>query len=325
MIGYFVRRFLHAPFILLAVNILTFMMFFYVVKPDDIARAQLGMKHVTPVAIAQWKQAHGYDAPLFWNPERTGRAHITQTLFYQKTVPLLHFDLGENLNGYPIADEIHERMGPSLMIAVPSLFLGLLTYLSVAFVMLVFQRTRVFRIAMMSCVILMSISGMFYIVFGQFVMSLWLKWFPLSGFYEGGMAWHFVSLPILISVVSGLGASVRWYHTMLVEAYHQPFILTAKAKGLGYFSILRRHVLPNAMIPIATQLVAVIPLLFMGSLLLESFFGIPGLGSYTIDAIAHQDFEIIRVMVFIGACAYLIGLWCTDIAYLWLDPRVRLS
>ena len=87
--------------------------------------------------------------------------------------------------------------------------------------------------------------------------------------------------------------------------------------------VLFRHVLQNAMIPILTGVVVVIPTLFMGALVMESFFGIPGLGSYTIDAIQSQDFAIVRAMVFLGSVLYIAGLILTDISYTMVDPRVR--
>jgi peptide/nickel transport system permease protein len=103
------------------------------------------------------------------------------------------------------------------------------------------------------------------------------------------------------------------------------YVRTARAKGLAESVVLFRHVLKNAMIPILTGVVVVIPLLFMGSLLSESFFGIPGLGSYTIDAIQAQDFAVVRSMVFIGSVLYILGLLLTDLSYTLVDPRIKLQ
>lgn len=100
---------------------------------------------------------------------------------------------------------------------------------------------------------------------------------------------------------------------------------TARAKGLSEGIVLFKHVLKNAMIPILTGIVVIIPSLFMGSLVLESFFGVPGLGSYIIDAIQQQDFAIVRAMVFLGSILYIVGLVLTDFSYVIVDPRVRLS
>ena len=146
---------------------------------------------------------------------------------------------------------------------------------------------------------------------------------PISGFAAGLDAWKFVILPVAIGVISGIGSSARWYRTIFLEEIGKDYVRTARAKGLSELTVLFRHVLRNAMIPILTGVVVVIPLLFMGSLLTESFFGIPGLGSYTIDAINAQDFAVVRAMVFIGSVLYIVGLVLTDISYTFVDPRVR--
>ena len=169
----------------------------------------------------------------------------------------------------------------------------------------------------------MSISGLFYIIGGQYLVSKLWRLVPISGFAAGVDAWKFVILPVAIGVVSGIGSSSRWYRTIFLEEIGKDYVRTARAKGLSELTVLFRHVLRNAMIPILTGVVVVIPLLFMGSLLTESFFGIPGLGSYTIDAINAQDFAVVRAMVFIGSVLYIVGLVLTDLSYTLVDPRVR--
>ena len=148
-------------------------------------------------------------------------------------------------------------------------------------------------------------------------------WFPVSGYQSGFESWRFVMLPVLIGVVAGLGSGVRWYRSIFLEEINKPYVNTARAKGLSEQQVLFKHVLKNAMIPILTGVVVVIPSLFMGSLIMESFFSIPGLGSYTIDAINSQDFAIVRAMVFLGSILYIVGLLLTDISYTWADPRVK--
>jgi len=134
-----------------------------------------------------------------------------------------------------------------------------------------------------------------------------------------------VILPVIIGVIAGIGTGTRWYRTIFLEEINKDYVRTARAKGLSEIRVLFKHVLKNAMIPILTGVVVVIPLLFLGSLITESFFGIPGLGSYTIDAISSQDFAVVRAMVFIGSVFYIIGLILTDISYTVVDPRVRLE
>jgi peptide/nickel transport system permease protein len=214
-------------------------------------------------------------------------------------------------------------MGPSLAIAVPTFVLGLFVTVSLALLLVLFRATAFDLSGVVLCVALMSVSGLFYIIGGQYLISKLWRLVPISGYSEGLDAWKFLILPVLIGVVSGIGSSTRWYRTIFLEEIGKDYVRTARAKGLSEITVLFRHVLQNAMIPILTGVVVVIPLLFMGSLLTESFFGIPGLGSYTIDAIAAQDFAVVRAMVFIGSVLYIVGLILTDISYTVVDPRIR--
>ncbi len=325
MISYLIRRMLYAIPILIGVNLLTFTLFFVVNTPDDMARMQLGMKRVTPEAIEKWKQQHGYDKPLLFNVAAQGSDKISNTIFFEKSARMFIGDFGYSDDGRNIAREIQTRMLPSLAIALPTFIIGLLIYITFALLMTLFRATALDTAGVALCVFLMSISGLFYIIGGQFVMSKLWHWVPISG-YAGGMdSIKFVLLPVLIGVMGSVGASSRWYRTIFLEEIGKDYVRTARAKGLSELRVLFRHVLKNAMIPILTGVVVVIPLLFMGSLLTESFFGIPGLGTYTIDAINAQDFGVVRAMVFLGSVLYIVGLILTDISYTMVDPRVRLQ
>jgi len=175
------------------------------------------------------------------------------------------------------------------------------------------------------CVAMMSISGLFYIIGGQFLIGKMLRLVPISGYDVGFSAIKFLALPVLIGVIGGLGHGTRWYRTIFLEEINRDYVRTARAKGLSEKMVLYGHVLRNALIPILTGVVVVLPSLFLGSLITEAFFGIPGLGSYTIEAIQSQDFAIVRAMVFLGSVLYIIGLVLTDISYTMVDPRVRLN
>ncbi len=325
MIQYIIRRFLYAFPLLMGVNILTFVLFFIVNSPDDMARMQLGQKHVTTQAVENWKQQRGYDLPLLWNAKAQGEEKLSQTIFYQKSVGLFLFRFGVSDSGRNIAADIAQRMWPSLAVALPSLIVGLLVNISFALMMVLFRQTYLERAGMVLCVVLMSVSSLFYIIGGQFLIGKLLMLVPISGYDSGLAAVKFLILPVLIGVFSGIGSGVRWYRTLFLEEVEKDYVRTARAKGLSETQTLFRHVLQNAMIPILTGVVVVLPLLFMGSLIMESFFSIPGLGSYTIDAINSQDFAIVRAMVFLGSVLYVIGLLLTDISYTLVDPRVRLS
>lgn len=325
MIAYLVRRIFYAIPILIGVNLLTFALFFVVNTPDDMARMQLGIKRVTPEAIEKWKQQRGYDKPLFVNEQAVGLAKATDTIFWQKSASMFALDFGYSDDGRSISREIATRMGPSLAIALPTFLVGLVVYISFALLMTLFRATALDIAGVALCVLLMSISGLFYIIGGQFVVSKLWHLVPISGYAGGADGFKFVVLPILIGIVGGVGSSSRWYRTIFLEEAGRDYVRTARAKGMSELRVLFTHVLKNAMIPILTGVVVVIPLLFMGSLLTESFFGIPGLGSYTIDAINSQDFSIVRSMVFLGSMMYIVGLILTDISYTVVDPRVRLS
>ena len=325
MIAYLIRRLLYAVPILIGVNLLTFALFFVVNTPDDMARMQLGIKRVTPEAIRQWEQQKGYDKPLFYNRAADGMGKVTGTIFWQKSASMFMLDFGYSDDGRNISREITTRMWPSLAIALPTFLIGLVFYVNFALVMTLFRATLLDRAGVALCVVLMSISSLFYIIGGQFLISKLWHLVPISGYAGGFNSFRFVVLPVVIGVISGIGSSSRWYRTIFLEEMGKDYVRTARAKGLSELGVLFTHVLKNAMIPILTGVVVVIPLLFMGSLLTESFFGIPGLGSYTIDAINAQDFSIVRAMVFLGSLLYIAGLMLTDISYTMVDPRVRLS
>ena len=323
MLAYLLRRLFYAIPILIGVNLITFALFFIVNTPDDMARMQLGVKRVTPDAIEKWKAERGYDKPLFINTQAAGAGVLTETVFFTKSARMFVGDFGRAEDGRDITQEITTRMGPSLAIALPTFVLGLFVTVSFALLLAFFRATYLDFWGVVLCVAMMSISGLFYIIGGQYLISKLWRLVPISGYTVGLDAWKFLILPVLIGVISGIGSSARWYRTIFLEEIGKDYVRTARAKGLSEITVLFRHVLRNAMIPILTGVVVVIPLLFMGSLLTESFFGIPGLGSYTIDAINAQDFAVVRAMVFIGSVLYIVGLVLTDISYTLVDPRIR--
>lgn len=325
MLAYLIRRLLYALPILIGVNVITFALFFIINTPDDMARMQLGVKRVTPEAIEKWKVERGYDKPLFWNETATGTDKLTRTIFFSKSVKMFALDFGRADDGRDIAREIGLRMGPSLAVAVPVFVLGLFAAIAFALLLVYFRATYLDFAGVVLCVAMMSVSSLFYIIGGQWLVSKVWHLVPISGYAEGLTAAKFIILPVIISVLAGIGSSARWYRTIFLEEYTRDYVRTARAKGLPESIVLFRHVLRNALIPILTGAVVVIPTLFMGSLLIEAFFGIPGLGSYTIDAINAQDFAVVRAMVFIGSALYIAGLVLTDISYTIADPRIRLQ
>lgn len=325
MINYIIRRLFYAIPILLGVNVITFVLFFVVNSPDDMARLHLGNKHVTAQAIEKWKAERGYDLPVVFAGDAAGIEKVTETIFYRNTIRLFLFDFGQSDSGRDIGYDISQRMWPSLAITVPVFCLSLLLTISFALLIAFFRATYIDTWAVIICVAMMSISGMFYIIGGQFLIGKLLRIAPISGFDSGFMAIKFVFLPVLVSVIGGLGHGTRWYRTIFLEEINRDYVRTARAKGLSERAVLYGHVLRNALIPILTGVVVVLPTLFLGSLITEAFFGIPGLGSYTIEAIQAQDFAIVRAMVFLGSVLYIIGLILTDISYTLVNPQIRMS
>lgn len=321
MLAYVIRRLAYGVVTVLGVLALLFLLFFAITKPDDIARKALGEK-ARQEQIDLWKTAHGYDRPLLPGP-----GHVADNMLVEHFRRMLTFDFGRSdADDAPILPRIREGMVPSLLLTTPMFFaglgLGILLSLFVAF----FRETYIDRAGVFLAVLGMSVSILLYIIGAQFLIGKLLRWFPISGFDDSpGVAFRFLALPILVGVVSALGSNIRFYRTVFVEEVNRDYVRTARAKGAGDARIMGRHVLGNAMIPILTNAVMAIPFLFTGSLLLEAFFGIPGLGSITVDAINGNDFATLRTMVYIGALLFIVGQVLTDISYTLADPRVRLE
>jgi peptide/nickel transport system permease protein len=439
MTAYIIRRTLYAIPILIGVNVLVFVLFFFVNSPDDMARAHLGYKRVTPEQIDRWKREHSLHLPYFYNagwsrlgalpaaevhsqavfatpgagayalvieapavkqarqrrtvrvqssqpdslrlpkdfeadgtlvvpaatterrvefrlapsqqqeqpslritfevpnPAPTHRVlleyrralplpdRFTQTIFFQRSLKMLVFQYGKSDDGKDIGAEIVKRMGPSLSITVPAFVLGLLLDVFFAMVVALYRGTYIDYWGVIVCVVLMSISALFYIMAGQVVLGKVLRLVPISGFDYGLYSLKFVLLPVIVAIMAGLGGQVRFYRTIFLEEITRDYVRTARAKGLPERKVLFVHTLKNAMIPILTGLVISLPFLFAGSLLLESFFAIPGMGSFMLDAIQRQDFAVVQAMVSLGSFLYVVGLLLTDISYTMVDPRVRLE
>jgi len=309
-----IRRVLYAFPILIGVSLLTFVLFYASASPQQIARNNLSVKNPSETMIHEWLTQHGYDRPL---PEQ-----FTQ---HMGNLLLLRFGKSDSNNREDIWGRIRGGAPPSFMIAGLTFVASLITTICGALLVAYFRGTYVDTWGTFLCVLLMSVVFIVYIVAGQFLLGKVLKYAPLAGFREGIDAWKFVIVPTFIGVVSGFGGSTRLYRTFLLDEMNQDYVRTARAKGVSEQTVLFRHVLKNAAIPIITSSAAAIPTLFLGSLITETFFNIPGLGSYTIDAINSQDFAVVRAMVFLGALLTIVGFILTDAGYAMADPRVRLE
>jgi peptide/nickel transport system permease protein len=321
VLAYLVRRLAYGAVTVLGVLLLLFFLFFLYAEPEDMARRALGEK-TPPEVLQQWIVNHGYDRPRVWNPRDPGG-----TLLADHFRRMLTFDFGRSdADDSPIVDRLRRGAIPSLTVTLPLFAAGLVIGIALSLFVAYFRETYIDRAGVVLCVLGMSVSILLYIIGGQFLLGKLLRWFPISGFDPSpALVARFLAIPWLIGLLSGLGGEVRFYRTVFVEETSRDYVRTARAKGCGDGRIMARHVLRNAMIPILTRVVVAIPFLFTGSLLLESFFGIPGLGSITVDAIHGNDFATLRVMVYIGALLFVLAQIATDVAYTLVDPRVRLE
>jgi peptide/nickel transport system permease protein len=328
MAAYLVRRLAYGALTVLGVLLLLFVLFFAVTDPDDIARKAVG-ERARPEVYAQWKKNHGYDKPLFLNREHaaTDVGRYSDTLLIEHFRRMLTFDFGRSDAGdEPIAKRIREGLGPSLSLTVPLFAMGLVLGVVMALTVAFFRETYIDGALLVVCILTMSVPLLLFIIGGQYLVGLLLKWFPISGFDPGAaVIGRFLALPVLVGLVAAFGADVRLYRTIFVEEMGRDYVRTARAKGAGDARVMLAHVLRNALIPILTNVIVAVPSLFVGALLLESFFGIPGLGSLTVDAINGNDFSTLRTMVYLGALLFILAQLLTDVSYALADPRVRLS
>jgi peptide/nickel transport system permease protein len=244
----------------------------------------------------------------------------SQLLFYFKQLARLDFGVSHSTN-QRVSKLLADGIVPSLMLTVPVFIIGLITSVTLSLLCAFWRDTWVDRFFVILSVALMSINYLVYIVAGQYFLGFKLGWFPVWGFEDA----RFLALPVLIGVISGLGGSLRFYRTIMLDEIHRDYIRTARAKGVSRSGVLFKHVLKNAMIPIITNVVIAIPFLYTGSLLLESFFGIPGLGYLGINAINSSDVDVVRAIVLIGSMLFVVANLLTDLCYAAVDPRVKLK
>jgi peptide/nickel transport system permease protein len=324
MFSYLIRRLLYTIPIILGVMIITFILFFAIQKPETMARVQLG-KRATEQSVQDWLHNRGYDKPRIINTRPGERFY--DSIFFHQMWRFATFDFGKSdVTGRPLKDVFKAGAIPSLLITVPAFFAGLATAVALALVLVFFRNSPIDTAGTILCVVLMSLPAMIYIIFGQAVMAIGLKYFPAFGYELNGLSTlKFLILPVILMVVIGLGSDTRLYRTIFIEEYGQDYVRTAFAKGVPISRVMWIHVLKNGMIALITLTVAHLPVLILGSLLMENFFGIPGLGNTLYLAIQTTDFATVQAFVFIGALLIQAGLIATDLCYALVDPRIRLS
>ena len=250
----------------------------------------------------------------------TGHFFDSQLVDYAGRVLRLDFGTSTSLN-QPVRGLLKAGVGPSLALTVPILLIELGVSLTLALLCAHRRGSWLDRGLLAVCVALMSVNYLVWIVLGQYVLAYKLGWFPVWGFES----WRNLLLPVLIGVATGLGANVRFYRTVLLEEMHKDYVRTAFAKGLGAEKVLFKHVLKNALGPVIVNVALALPFLYTGSLLLESFFGIPGLGYLSLNAIHSSDVDVVRAVVLTGALLFTAANVLADVALAWVDPRVKLA
>ena len=313
MFAYIVRRLAWCIPIILGVCLITTLLLDVAASPEDRARRELGGKNVSPEQVRAYMVKMGYDKPFYTRMARTMRNLLT--FQFQDSVK----------RKQPVSEILLNGMVPSLCITVPAFVVGLALAISIALFVAYYRATKIDVGGVFLCVIGMCIPILFYIIVGQYYLSKEWHYFPAYGYERSISVVRFVAMPILIAVVAGLGGSVRFYRTIVLDEMYQDYVRTARAKGVGERTVLFRHVLRNTMIPVLTSVVVHIPFLVIGSMLLEDFFGIPGLGNVLVRATQEFDTNVIQAVVFLSSIVYVVALLVTDIAYALVDPRVRLG
>ena len=317
MLRYAIKRLLELIPTTFGILVLTFLLFHVVGGAP--AEVILG-KNATKESIAAFNHKYGYDRPLLVN--FTDDRPVWDSQFLNFVGNLAKGNLGISTEyDEPVADILKRGVGPSLSLTVPILIVGTLVALSLALLCAAFRGRCMDKAVLVLSTVLMSVNYVVWVLAGQFILAYKLKLFPLWGYANAA----YLVLPVVIGVFSSLGVDVRFFRTAILDEIYKPYVRTARAKGLSDAAVLVKHVLRNSLIPIVTYISLSIPYLFTGSLMLESFFGIPGLGNVSLNAIHSADMAVVRAVVVLGALLYQGVNLVTDLAYAWLDPRVRLG
>ena len=248
---------------------------------------------------------------------------FAEIVSFRKTFPYVSFfNFGKTLQTRePIREKLWKGMFPSLLLMLPIFFGELILGILLAMLACVFRGRWQDQLILCLSVAGMSISYLALIIFGQWFLAYYLNWFPVWGWGDV----RYLLLPVAIGILSGTGGGVRFYRTVFLDEMNREYLRTAAAKGLPPVKVYFKHLLKNALIPVITRASTVLPFLFTGSLLLETFFGIPGLGYEGVNALNDADLQMLKALVILSAFLFVGINLLTDLAYAWADPRVRLD
>ena len=318
MAAYVIRRLLSVVPITIGVMLITFFVF-RVVGGNPAYR--IAGKNATPARIAQISHERGYDKPLFVNFHKFPR-HVFDAQFPQLAWNLVRLDFGQSIvTKERVSTLLREGVGPSLCVTTPLFVIELFLGVGLALLAAYYRNTWIDRGLVLLSVMGMSISSLVYIMLAQYWLASVWRLFPVWGFESP----RYLILPVMVGLIAGVGGELRFYRTVMLDEMYQEYVRTAHAKGVPSRTILFRHVLRNALIPILTNVIIAIPFLYTGALLLENFFGIPGLGRLTVMALFNFDDDVVFATTFIGSILFVLFNALTDIGYTWADPRIRLK
>ncbi len=311
MLKYIIRRLLYLIPVLLGVSFVIFVLFNLV--SGDPTAVLLG-KNATAKQMIELREQLGLNKPLF-----------DQYLDVVKSA--FTFDFGYSwATKQEIKEMIIQGAYPSLCLSIPAFIIATVFSLLIALLVAFYRGKGIDVTVRVLCIAGQSISALAYILFFQYFFAYKLGWFEISGFEYGFPNFvPFIALPAIIFILLSLGPDVRFFRTVILDEIYQDYVRTARAKGLGEITVLLKHVLRNAMIPIITYVVIQIPTLILGALLLENFFSIPGLGGITLNALNSSDFPVTKAMAILSSVLYIILSLVTDVIYTIVDPRVKLK
>jgi peptide/nickel transport system permease protein len=321
MLAYIIRRTLYVIPVVLGVALITFVLFNVV--GWDAATQMLG-KHASPDDITALRHQLGLDGPKFFNFEAAHQGpwwKLFDSQWFHYMKQLATCDFGRSFaSNQKVSTLVLNGMIPSLILAVPIFIIELVVSITIAMLAAYYRNTWIDRSIVILSVVGLSVSYLVYIMVAQQVLAYQWGVFPIWGFESA----RYLILPVVVGVISGLGSEVRFFRTVMLDEMYQDYVRTAFAKGCTQPTVLFKHVLKNAMIPVLTSVVLTIPFLYTGNLLLETFFGIPGLGYLNVEAINSTDYPVIKATVFVGSVLYVFASLLTDICYAMVDPRIKL-
>ncbi len=305
MVKYVIRRVLWIIPVLIGVAALVFTIMYFV--PGDPARLILG-ESATQVELEAKREQLGLNDP-----------YIVQLWHYLSNI-FLHFDFGESYRtGISVASEILDRMPRTILIGFTSMIITFVVGIPLGILAGVYQNRFADRFCMFVALAGVSIPTFWLALLLVILFSVNLGWLPSSGI----STWQCYILPIAASAFGGTAGLARQSRSSMLEVIRSDYITTARAKGCSQTSIIWKHALPNALMPIITVAGMHLATLFGGSVVIENIFSIPGIGQYMVNGVNNRDYPVVEGSVIILAFIFSLVMLVVDLAYGFIDPRIK--